>query len=92
MASDFSVARQCLSKRTIGFLLQIKLHTLIWLGVSQPSFDNGAQNGVTCGSRQTHQSLKKIGLAEAWTLVSQMTHWGSIHYIIHALMLSSVNF
>jgi hypothetical protein len=26
MASDFSVAWQCLSKRTIGFLLRIKLH------------------------------------------------------------------
>jgi hypothetical protein len=27
MASDFSVAWQCLSKRTIGFSLQIKLHS-----------------------------------------------------------------
>jgi hypothetical protein len=26
MASDFSVAWQCLSNRTIGFSLQIKLH------------------------------------------------------------------
>jgi hypothetical protein len=26
MASDFSVPWQCLSKRTIGFLLRIKLH------------------------------------------------------------------
>jgi hypothetical protein len=26
MASDFSVAWQCLSKRTIGFSLRIKLH------------------------------------------------------------------
>jgi hypothetical protein len=37
MASDFSVAWQCLSKRTIGFLLRIKLHALIRLGVSPPS-------------------------------------------------------
>jgi hypothetical protein len=29
MASDFSVTWQCLSKRTIGFLLWIKLHALI---------------------------------------------------------------
>jgi hypothetical protein len=29
MASDFSVAWQCLSKRTIGFSLQIKLHALL---------------------------------------------------------------
>jgi hypothetical protein len=33
MASDFSVTRQFLSKRTIGFSLRIKLHTLIRLGV-----------------------------------------------------------
>jgi hypothetical protein len=39
MASDFSVTWQCLSKRTIGFLLWIKLHALIWLGFSPPSFD-----------------------------------------------------
>jgi hypothetical protein len=28
MSSDFSVAWQCLSKRTIGFSLQIKLHAI----------------------------------------------------------------
>jgi hypothetical protein len=28
MASDFSVAWQCLTKRTIGFSLRIKLHAL----------------------------------------------------------------
>jgi hypothetical protein len=39
MASDFSVAWQCLSKRTIVFLLLIKLHALIQLGVSLPSYD-----------------------------------------------------
>jgi hypothetical protein len=32
MASDFLVAWQCLSKRTIGFSLRIKLHALIRLG------------------------------------------------------------
>jgi hypothetical protein len=37
MASDFSVTWQCLSKRTIGFSLRIKLHTLI--RVSPPSSD-----------------------------------------------------
>jgi hypothetical protein len=31
MASDFSVAWQCLSKRTIVFSLRIKLHVLIQL-------------------------------------------------------------
>jgi hypothetical protein len=36
MASDFSVAWQCLWKRIIGFLLRIKLHALIQLGVSPP--------------------------------------------------------
>jgi hypothetical protein len=39
MASDFSVAWQCFSKRTIFFLLRIKLHALIQLGVSPPSFE-----------------------------------------------------
>jgi hypothetical protein len=34
MASDFSVAWQCFSKRTIGFLLRIKLYALVHLGVS----------------------------------------------------------
>jgi hypothetical protein len=29
MASDFSVPQQCLSKRTIGFLLRVKAHALI---------------------------------------------------------------
>jgi hypothetical protein len=38
MASDFSDTLQCLSKRTIGFSLRIKLHALILLGVSLPSF------------------------------------------------------
>jgi hypothetical protein len=37
MASDFSAAWQCLSKITIVFLLRIKLHALIRLGVSLPS-------------------------------------------------------
>jgi hypothetical protein len=41
--SDFSVTWQLLSKRTIGFLLLIKLNALIQLGVSPPSFDTGAQ-------------------------------------------------
>jgi hypothetical protein len=54
MASDFSVAWQCLPKRTIGFLLPIKLHALIRQGVSPPSFDTGARNGVLCGSQQSH--------------------------------------
>jgi hypothetical protein len=37
LPSDFLVARQYLSNRTIGFLLRIKLHALIRLGVSPPS-------------------------------------------------------
>jgi hypothetical protein len=37
MASDFSFAWQFLSKKTISFLLWIKLHALIRLGVSPPS-------------------------------------------------------
>jgi hypothetical protein len=61
MASDFSVAWQCLSKRTIGFSLWIKLHALIRLGVSPPSFDTGARNGVLCGSR-----LKPLITGENW--------------------------
>jgi hypothetical protein len=36
-ASDFSFAWQCLSKRTIGFSVRIKLHALIRLGASPPS-------------------------------------------------------
>jgi hypothetical protein len=42
MAYDYSVAWQFLSKRTNVFFLQIKLHALIRLGVSLPSFDTGA--------------------------------------------------
>jgi hypothetical protein len=42
------------------FLLRIKLHALICLGVSLPSFDTGAWNGVMCGSQLTHYSLKKF--------------------------------
>jgi hypothetical protein len=61
MASDFSVAWQCLSKRTIGFSLRIKLHALIRLGVSPPSFDTGTRNGIMYGSQLSHLSLKKIG-------------------------------
>jgi hypothetical protein len=38
MASDFSVAWQCLSKNTIGFSLKIDFHTLIRLVVSPSSF------------------------------------------------------
>jgi hypothetical protein len=39
MASDFSVAWQCLSKRTIGFSLWIKLHALrLSLYFSAPKF------------------------------------------------------
>jgi hypothetical protein len=37
MASDFSVPWRFVSKRTIGFSLQIKLHALIQLGVSPPT-------------------------------------------------------
>jgi hypothetical protein len=36
------------------FSLRIKLHALIWLGVSLPSFDTGAWNGVMCGCQQSH--------------------------------------
>jgi hypothetical protein len=50
MTPHFSVAWQCLSKRTIGFWLRIKLHALIRLGVSPPCFDTGARNGVLCES------------------------------------------
>jgi hypothetical protein len=54
MASDFSVAWQCLSKSAIVFSLRIKLHALIRLGVAPPSIDTGAQNGVLCASLQSH--------------------------------------
>jgi hypothetical protein len=54
MASDFSVTWQCLSKTTIVFSLRIKLHALIRLGVSLPSLDTGARNGVLCESHQSH--------------------------------------
>jgi hypothetical protein len=67
-------------REQLVFSLRIKLHALIRLGVSPPSFDTGARNGVLCGSWQSHLSLKKIGLAEVWTRVSQMTHHRSIHY------------
>jgi hypothetical protein len=34
--------------------MYIKLHALIRLGVSPPSYDTGAWNGVLCGSQQNH--------------------------------------
>jgi hypothetical protein len=37
MASDFIVAWQCLSKRTIGFLLWIKLHAPVLHGYQRTS-------------------------------------------------------
>jgi hypothetical protein len=53
MASDFSVAWQFSQREQLLFFkLRIKHHTLIQLGVSLPSFDTGAQNGVLCGSSQ----------------------------------------
>jgi hypothetical protein len=62
---DFSVTWQFLSKRTnVFFLFPIKLLALIQIGVSPPSFDTGARNGVLSGSRQSHQSLSKFGVAE----------------------------
>jgi hypothetical protein len=77
MASDFH------SHMSV-FLLRIKLHMLIRLGVSPPSFDTSAWNGVMGGSCQNLYSLKKFGLAEVWTRVSQMTQQHSIQYaIIH---------
>jgi hypothetical protein len=33
-----------------------------------------------CGSQQSHYSLKKFGLVEVWTQVSQLTHQRSIHF------------
>jgi uncharacterized membrane protein YhfC len=41
-------------REQLFFLLRIKLHALIRLGVSPPSFDTGARNGVLCGSQQSH--------------------------------------
>jgi hypothetical protein len=61
-------------------LFFFKHHTLIRLGVSMPSFDTGARNGVLCGSRQSHEPLNKFGLAKVWARVFQMTHRCSIHY------------
>jgi hypothetical protein len=63
MASDFTVTWQ-FSQREHFFLLWIKLHTLIQLVVSPPSFDTGALNGIMLGSQQSHISLKQFGLDE----------------------------
>jgi hypothetical protein len=41
-------------REQLFFLLGIKLHALIRLGVSPPSFDTGARNGVLCGSQLSH--------------------------------------
>jgi hypothetical protein len=60
MASDFSVAWQCLSKRTIGFSLRVKLHALIRLGVSPPSFDTSARNGVLFGLDKAINHWRKL--------------------------------
>jgi hypothetical protein len=57
------------AKRYSSFSLCIKLHALIRLGVTPPSFDTGAWNVELCGARQSHWSLKKF-----WTWVSPMTH------------------
>jgi hypothetical protein len=77
MASDFSC--QFYQRELLEFSLQIKLHAIIQLGVSLPSFNTSAQNWVLCGSQQSHYSLNKFGLAKVWTRVYQLTHWRSIH-------------
>jgi hypothetical protein len=41
-------------REQLVFSLRIKLHALIRLEVSPPSFDTGAQYGVMCGSRLSH--------------------------------------
>jgi hypothetical protein len=41
-------------REQLFFLVRIKLHALIRLGVSPPSFDTGARNGVLCGSQPSH--------------------------------------
>jgi hypothetical protein len=74
MASDFVVAWQFSQREQLVCSSWIKLHVLIWLGVSKPSLNTSAQSGVMCGSQQSHQSLTKFSLAEIWTRVSQMTH------------------
>jgi hypothetical protein len=41
-------------REQLVFSLRIKLHALTQLGVSPPSFDTSAQNGVLCGSQLSH--------------------------------------
>jgi hypothetical protein len=61
--SDFSVARQCLSRRTFFCDRSNSMPLCNWKS-PRPAFDTGARNGVLCGSQLSHQSLKKIGLDE----------------------------
>jgi hypothetical protein len=53
MASDFSVAWQCLSKRTIGFLLRIKLMPIL------KSFFPGKLSPGVIHTIDSHQKLSE---------------------------------
>jgi hypothetical protein len=46
-------------REQLVFSLWIKLHALIRLGVSPPSFDTCARNGVLCGSQLSHQLISE---------------------------------
>jgi hypothetical protein len=54
MTSDFSVAWQCLSKRTIGFFVMDQTPPPYPTRSLPTQLDTGAQNVVLCGSRQSH--------------------------------------
>jgi hypothetical protein len=63
-------------------------HALIRLGVSLPSFDTPAWNGVMWRSQQSQSSLKKYGPAEVWTRVSQLTHRRFSIFLVYVQLLS----
>jgi hypothetical protein len=90
MASDFSVARQCLSKRTIVFLLRIKLHTLIRLGVSHQFWHRCMEwSTVWVSSRLliTEESWPAQGLIPSLPIDTQ-----ALYLLLHKLMPWTVMF
>jgi hypothetical protein len=65
MGHDFSVAWQISHPEKNSLSLWITLNALIQPGVSLPSFDTVAWNGVfIVWDSQSHYSLKKFGFVE----------------------------
>jgi hypothetical protein len=64
MASDFSVAWQCPSKRTIGFSSRIKLHAHFEVVLISHFFQNLTSTNPTCPETVPRPTQRRT---QAWT-------------------------